>query len=372
MRLRLAIVTELFYPHVGGQEYRYFELSSHLAKRGHEVHVFTLKHDPALPSEEENPAGVTVYRYAYTEGYVKPGSRKISGVLKYALSTAFRLFNRRFDAYIFNQWPLLHILSARPFIGHPLVIDWCEFWRKGFINFLQRIAFKLGDAHLCVSVPVWRSLRRFFGGHPRMMVLPSGITLERYQPLDLRAKERGRLVFVGRLTPHKHVDMLIKAAAIARKTCSEIQVDIIGDGPLFHHLLENASKYGDFIRLHGWLPEEQKVDILRRGWLFILPSEREGFPRVVVEAMATGVPVITVDYPGNDTSKILSEYGVGVTVAPKPSAIAGQIVKLVRDEQAWLKLACQCISSAKLLDWKVLVGRFESFIYRLLEADGYA
>ena len=150
--MQLAIITELFYPHIGGQENRYAEFCRELSFRGHKIDIFTLKYRADLSSTERINKKVTVYRYAFTPKYIKQNSRSLAGVIRYSIETFFKLFSSSYDAVIFNQWPLLHVLFVEPFVhARVTIVDWCEIWSKGIVNTLQRVVSHFPDGHIAIN-----------------------------------------------------------------------------------------------------------------------------------------------------------------------------------------------------------------------------
>jgi glycosyltransferase involved in cell wall biosynthesis len=190
MTLRIAILTELFVPHIGGQEYRYLELSGQLQALGHQVEVFTLS-GPGLPKEEFRD-GVTIHRGLHLRRYVTQGSRSFIGVFVYSLSALRDVLTRSpFDVYLFNEWPLLHVLAAEPFARGTTVMDWVEVWSKGPVEALQHLASKLPDGHIAVSEEIKSSLVGRLGVEPeRIAVIHSGIDNKQYAG-DSPTKEWG-------------------------------------------------------------------------------------------------------------------------------------------------------------------------------------
>ncbi len=99
----------------------------------------------------------------------------------------------------------------------------------------------------------------------------------------------GEVVFVGRLSPEKGIGTLIEAwrRVVARRPGARLK--IVGQGPL--ETLRETSPPG--VEWHGWQPHEQLIRIMQRASLLVFPSEHyEGFPMALVEAFATGLPVV--------------------------------------------------------------------------------
>jgi len=98
----------------------------------------------------------------------------------------------------------------------------------------------------------------------------------------------------------------------------------------------------------------RKVDLLASSLLLVVPSRREGFPRVVAEAMASGLPVVTVDYPENGTAAVVNRYSIGVVTAPLPDELAsGCLAAILR----WNEFSANGLNASPELDWSRLLRR---------------
>src|SRR5205085_7085741 len=106
-------------------------------------------------------------------------------------------------------------------------------------------------------------------------------------------------VYVGRLVDWKRVDLLIHACAKLSGRLN-FNLDVVGDGPLRAALEEQVrhSSLTGHVRFHGRLPQATAADTLRKADALVLPSMRECGGAVVLEAMASGVPVIAANWGG--------------------------------------------------------------------------
>lgn len=361
--MKIAILTELFYPSVGGQEKRYLELSSRLVKLGHTVDIITVRYDLLLP-RYESILGVNIIRCADSIGYVRERGlkRSFTGMIKYALSSSLELLaSERFDVCIFNQWPLLHIPLGELSSRTRTIIDWCEVWHNKPINQIMLLISLLPDGHMFVA----DFIKRHFNHIPndRVQVIPSGVDFKSFYSIERR--EKGRLIFVGRLERHKCLDLLIKATSIAHQQNKEIKLDIVGSGPLQKNLML-LCKSRDFIKIHGRVTEDKKVSLLKRSWAFALTSEREGFPIAVCEAMAAGLPIITTNSQNNGARCICRDYGCGIISPPDEEKVAEGIIKLYEDEGLYGVLSKAATKAAKSFDWDISAELLNNFLHRLV------
>jgi len=165
-----------------------------------------------------------------------------------------------------------------------------------------RIAAVAGDAHRCMAVSDALGERfAAVAGLPRERVVTvrNGVDLERFRPGDpiaarreLSLPENGKLVLgVGRLVPGKRFDLA--AAAVAR--LDGVTLALVGDGPE-RARIEQAG--GGGVVFLGSRPPAQVAVAYRAADAFVLPSEREGWPNVVTEALACGLPVVATRVGG--------------------------------------------------------------------------
>ena len=358
--MKIALLTELFYPHMAGCERRFLEIGKRLAKKNHEIHVFTLRHDSDL-SEEEQIDGMFVHRCANSTKYLLPnGFRSLGGVFKYSFATLMRLLGQDFDVCYSNQWPMVHSVIAKP-AASPLIQEWCEVWHTSLkITILQQFLKRIGDYHVAVSEFTKRRLLNFLELNPeKITVIPNGVDNSRFH-CNPHNKVWGRIVFVGRLVPHKHVELLVDAFRMVKDKVPEAELHIIGYGPSMPSIKDRVSSLRDCY-IHGFLPDDRVIDLLKSSWLFVLPSEREGSGLAALEAMATGSPFLTVDYPDNGAKELASSK-CSLVVNPTSNAVASAILQLLNDEGMWKDMSGNALDFSKEHDWDVVTKRMEAFL----------
>src|SRR5581483_7148097 len=158
--LKIAILTELFAPSVGGQQARYAELSKILTSHGHSVYVYCIQSVPGTKQVELRD-GTIIYRrpeaYRYEKPLLKAFRRTPSAVLKYALWC--RTINPDdFDCFIFNQWPIAHILLSPDSVRSKAVIDWCEYRNSTLFRLLQKYLPRLAARNMANSIALRSTL----------------------------------------------------------------------------------------------------------------------------------------------------------------------------------------------------------------------
>lgn len=108
-----------------------------------------------------------------------------------------------------------------------------------------------------------------------------------------------KAIFVGRLVPYKGVDMALEALAPLMHA-KKVTLDIVGDGPMMNALRDLSGKLGiqNSVVFHGNVPHAAVSGLMAKANVLCFPSIREFGGGVVLEAMATGVVPIVVDYAG--------------------------------------------------------------------------
>ena len=365
--LKIAFITEFFHPHVGGCERRFMEIGRRLATKGHDVHVFTTQYDLRLPKEEK-VNGITVHRYAHSGNYVSPdGFRSFGGILKYSVGSFMQLFDTDYDLYYSNQWPMLHSLLVKP-VATPLIQEWCEVWTNcAKVTMMQKVLKHVGQYHVAVSEFTRQRLTNLLKIDPsKIVVIPNGVDFAKFN--STHAKVWGRIVYAGRIVPHKRVKLLVDAFREVKKNIPTAELHIIGSGPGLQSVRSSASAIKDCY-VHGFLPEKQMVELLKSAWLFVLPSEREGSGLVVLEAMAAGVPFITINHPDNAT-KEFCKFKCGLIAEPRKNSIADVITQLFSDEKLWKELNVNALDFAKKYDWDIITNRVEEFFGEVMKNAG--
>lgn len=356
--MKIGLFTELYPPSIGGQEVRFQQFAHALQSRGHDVSVFTIDHRGNLPSSEQED-GVAIFRYPSDPDYLRP-DRKIrrspKTILTYSLWCRKAVRRHCLDLKIYNQWPLLHIPFAA-FTQGITVIDWCEI-RSGLLwSALQSMLPLLGQVNIAVSNNVTKAIR----GRSRHVTfcVPSGLRLSEYKRLPKHA--RSGILYVGRLSHHKNLPLLIAAFESLRQQGYGGRLTIAGSGPEAEHIftLCASSPERNNIDFLGHVTDEAKLTLLSRAEFLLITSQREGFPRVAAEAIASGTPIITTNYTDNGTVSIVNEYRCGSVAAPDPQAIANAVLRSLPN---WEHLSTTAIQNSKSLDWENLVAQFESVI----------
>jgi glycosyltransferase involved in cell wall biosynthesis len=187
-----------------------------------------------------------------------------------------------------------------------------------------------------VAQALGRTLAPLTGGAP-CTVLPSGVDLEHFAPGSardarraLRVAEEVRLIlYVGRLVDGKGLDTLLEAFGVLRTAVPNALLALVGSGPL-HARLERrvlADGMARSVRLAGEAPHQLIPQWMQAADVVVLPSEAEGMPNVVREALACGRPVVAT--PVGDLPRLLSAEAGLLVPRTDPAALADAIAAVL-------------------------------------------
>jgi glycosyltransferase involved in cell wall biosynthesis len=289
---------DLKHPSKGGAEVFCHQVAEHFAAAGAQVELLTA-------SSDGNPAGETM-----------------NGVRVHRLGNALTVYPRALlwilrrrksiDAIIDcqNGIPFFTPLTAAR--RTPIVCVIHHVHQQQFGLYLPRPAAWLARqlegrftrrvygrrAFAVVSPSTRTDARRVLQLKGSLHVTPSGIERPE-RPVQQRATTP-RLVSVGRLVPHKRVEILLEALPAVREAHPQVHLDVVGDGPARPALQRRAAELGieDLVTFHGFVSEEDRRRLVADAWATAITSTSEGWGLTVIEAAALGVPAVGLDVPG--------------------------------------------------------------------------
>jgi glycosyltransferase involved in cell wall biosynthesis len=342
--MRICVVYDCLYPYtVGGAERWYRNLAERLAREGHEVTYLTLRQwergdPPEVPGVRVVAAGPPMDLYA-------GGRRRIAPPLVFGAAVLWHLLRhgRRYDVVHCSSFPYFSLLAAalaRPLGRYALIVDWLEVWspdywrsylgRAGWIGIaVQRRCARLRQRAFCLSELHAARLREE-GLRGEVTVLRGLMTaeLEPQEPLPAEPL----VVFAGRLIPEKNAALIPRAVAIAAERVPGLRAIIFGDGPERDAVLAAIASLEDpsIVSAPGFVQAQSVHDAIRRACCLLLPSRREGYGLVVVEASAVGTPSILVRGDDNAATELI-EGGVNGIIAPnaEPAELAAAILAVL-------------------------------------------
>ncbi len=197
-------------------------------------------------------------------------------------------------------------------------------------------------------------------------VIPNGIDTDKFHPSQKQAPAKPlKLLTVCRLISRKRIDLLIKAVGLAKQFDLDVILNIAGEGNLARPLQKLTSELNiaDGINFIGRVPAEQMPQLYRDNDIFIMSSAHEGMSNAMLEAMASGLPIITTRCEGVD--ELITDNGLVVDDA-RPQKIAEAVKKLADDKDTYRKMSLAARNRAEKFSWKSVAEQYLKCYHNLL------
>jgi glycosyltransferase involved in cell wall biosynthesis len=270
-----------------------------------------------------------------------------------------------------------HIVRSRPFIIHGIrglhvtedeEVSSCK---TRFALAIERLGAPLVDAyvansHGAVDFLCSRGLPR-----QKFHVVPNGIDVAQWHAPGARpSRDTPVIICVANFRPIKRHGDLVEALALLRGRGMKVRCLFVGDGPTRQAVesLAATRRLDGIVEFLGRCEPEEVKALLAQADIFVLPSLWEGLPGSVMEAMASGLPVVGTNV--NGTNELVIDGETGFLAPPRtPKALAERLAWLVRDPQLRLEMGRRGrkrIAEEFTLD--AMVKRTEDFYRSIVEA----
>ena len=191
-----------------------------------------------------------------------------------------------------------------------------------FARRIESVSLRVADQVMVTTENIKNYYQKFT---QRITVIPNFVDIHLFAPTEKKKDQRVHLLFVGRLSLEKNIGNLL----FAIKDMENVTLTLIGEGDTRRDLEDLALGARAEIRFVGSVPHEDLPRYFAAADIFVLPSLFEGHPKVIVEAMASGLPIVASDVRGINT---LLEHGkTGLLTATSSQAIRFGIETLVND-----------------------------------------
>jgi len=381
MSLKIAVITETFYPFNGGSAKRYLEIFSRLAKYGYDVDIYTVRLNEDWDYMEEY-RGINIIRSdeALPRYITNDGFRDVTSIFKYLIWLYKRFNPRDYDVIEVNHCPIFPVILAgvKRRSNQPLVSTVHEVWFDEWINYvpnklyaplgmaLEKLMMYIPDYFISVSRFTSDRMVKLLRVDPRKIVtIYNGVNLELYRRVNV-GKDIERIVYGGRLNPHKRLDLLLRSFEILYRSY-DVKLDIFGAGPMRNYIEGYVGRNGlsKVVKLYGEVSEDKFVYLMKRGYIYVLPSIREGQSITTLEAMAAGTPQVTVKARNNAAYTLVGEAGSGFISKLDPKDISSKIATLLDDVYLWSRFRDNGLSFASRYSWDK-IAEMHRIIYESL------
>lgn len=379
--MRILLLNHEYPPVGGGAGNASAHLAADLVQLGCEITVITAA-VAGMPAEEKRE-GVVIHRV----GAIRRKALEASGTELVGFGAAAFRYARRFVAN--HPHDVLHA-----FFGIP---SGAVCWRLGRSTGLPYlISFRGRDVHggksrankgiggwmKVVSRPVWRSAASLVANSDGLRsialdvdssvcvsVIPNGVDTKRFSPnTSTAAGHEAQILYVGRLEPYKGLDDLLSAVKVLADRGQSIHLTCAGDGSLRSQLPEQAARLDitDRVSFTGPVHPDAIPDLYRSADIFVLPSLVEGMPNVVLEAMASGLPVVATRIPGSE--ELVGDGETGYLVdSGSPESLADALEDIVTRPDRRDQMGMRGRQAAEGRSWRAAAEAYVNQYQRIVK-----
>ena len=368
----------------GGGNIAAYNLAMCMVRRGHEVNVFTSSADSNDSIETYN--GMIVYRYG---AKLKIGSASIPlNIFRKPLDYPVDIIHAHHTVPPASYAALWHARRKKvPFIlsyHTRQVTSWGGIIRRtgAFFDNMLLARILLPSAKLVILPSEYfisesTFLRRY---KSKIVSIPNGVNTTDF---DIPySKEECRkilglpthnkiVLFVGSLSPHKRPDILLKAMPIILRSVPDVIAVLVGNGILRDKLEKLAKKLGiyKFTKFVGFVPDKSISLYYKSADVFVLPSIAETFGIVLLEASASGLPLVVSDLK---VFKTIVEDGYNGLVVKKgdEGELAQAIIRLFCDSQLRSMMSRNARIKASAFSWETIAEETERLYLAILKCEG--
>jgi glycosyltransferase involved in cell wall biosynthesis len=369
---KVLLVTNIFPPEIGGPATFIDRLAHSLAGRDHRVTVVCSSQGAKHASDRERPFVVRRVNVASRERYeVLVRMRLAMEMARHRL-----IFVNGLERYVAE----VNRVTRRPYVlkivGDTvwetarnrgmtnLSIDEFQVDRPAQAKFAADIqtrnAWVAAARQIVVPSEYLRRLVQGWGvSRERIAVVQNGTIATEVAVPSERRRERFRALFVGRLTNWKGVETLLLAA----RDVPELELEIVGDGPEWPHLVELSAQLGLGERaiFRGRLSAPDVRHAMSQAHALVLTSLYEGLSHTLLEAFAAGLPCIVSDRGGNE--EVVSDGRNGVIVPAQNVGSLARALRSLADDEPWRRrLAAAALDTARVFDLTNTVSRTEHLL----------
>ncbi len=395
MRIAILAWESLHSVHVGGLGVVVTRTAEELAKRGHDVYLFTRAAEGQSKHTKINDVN-------YCRCMFDPGKNIISffSNMSAAMVKELRAVARhsgRFDIIHGNDWHVVDALYELKKEGYPIVLSYhsSEYGRRGGafsdkrvskedkrmfeeISAREGLGGRFSDRIITVSRTMRKELCRLYKiPREKVYIIPNAINPRKYRkdvdPNKIKKKYGVPtpipiVLFIGRMEYQKGLDILIDAIPNVLENRGDVRFLFAGKGSLGNYLRRRARKLGisGAVKFLGWIPYRRYIDLLNTCDIVCIPSRNEPFGIVLLEAWATGRPVVATDVGG--LRENIKNLVNGIKVHPHPKSVARGINYLFNHPRIMARVGAKGKKKVMRFNWASSVKKLLRTYHRVLES----
>lgn len=379
--MKIGFLLSSFYPNTGGREVLTLNFAKELARRGHEVHVFTTQFKGM--KREETAFGIHIHRtrtwlrYRY---YLEFNPGWIWNSLKYKLDIfqvqSFGFIMADIAAVLKRTFSRAVVMNSP--MGPFMALEKYSWWQSILKKFYLALEWPVNRMYakvIAINPEQWRWMVKCGVRKSDIVFIPPTVTQELFAKVDSSSFQKkyglhGKLVisYIGRIQKYKGLDQVIAVLpSIIAKHKNVVFLAMGKDANDMERLKRMAAelKVEENVVFTGPVTEDEKLQGLDLSQIFVFPSEWEAFGIVLVEAMARGNALVSTKTEGG---KYLVKEGVnGYLYDYKDTkALEKYILKLLDDEKERKVIISNNIKKARQFTVEKVTDELEKLYESLL------
>ena len=375
--MKILQLTQRFPPAPGGVEEHVFQISKRLARRGHEIVVFTSDLERDKPfirlSNNRSPCfrdeQINVRRFKAVK--LLNLRHGIGVIIPDMLRAALREKADIVHAHALGFWPTYVGMAKKTFNRTPLIIT--PHSSAGSRDYgvldIRKLPLKIADKIIALTESERKHVVSLGIDSNKISVIPNGLDLEEFRGLPDGYKKNHVILYVGRIdTGTKGLDTLIKAVPSVLEVVQDAKFVFVGPdwGDMFFlkelaHTL-NVETHVNFVG--STFDQEEKLRYYMTADVCVLPSNIESFGIVILESMACGTPVVATRVGG--VPDIINDKENGILVPPKdPKKLADAISYLLTDKAAAVKMGQKGRRIVQRYSWESVTDQTEEVYWEV-------
>jgi len=369
--MRICIASDSYYPHPGGVTEHIHHTAVELRELGHDVKILTADFgdNQGFDSPDILRVGRSILIPANKSfASVTIGLSLVQDVMKILRTGGFDIVHTH--GPLGPTLPILSLICSRSVniatfhAANPRIRSY-EILAPALMPIFKRI-----HGPIAVSEAARETIGKYFPADYR--IIPNGVDTERFSPMQEPIPDyddgRPNILFVGRFDPRKGLKYLLRAMPDIAQAVPGARLLVVGKGILknyYQRFLDPA--VADSVVFVGYVGPELLPRYYRTGDLFCSPATgEESFGIILLEAMASGTPLIASDIDGYN--RVVSHMEDGLLVpARDPDSLAEGIIRLLKDEALKAKFREKGLKKAGSFSWKSVTRTLEQYYSETLE-----
>ena len=354
-RLRIALVTEYYYPHLGGICEHVHFFAREARRRGHHVDIITSN----IPGAEAQPHVIRLGRSQPV--YMNGSQARVTVGLGLRRQMRKVLHRGHYDIVHVHSplTPILPLLAIEE-SDAPVVGTFHTYLERSntyyFLNDFFRRRLEMLQAAICVSHSTTVTLKRYFSAP--WQIIPNGIDTDVFHPSvsapPAIRKDVPSILFLGRFDPRNGLSTLIDSFRKVKGKRRQAQLIVVGDGPLREHYYKQARGDDDITFVGAVL--EGRPSYYAHSSIYACPTTKASFGITLLESMACATPIVCSDILGfRDVVKNGRE--ALMTPCGDRDALADALVQLLDDESMRIQLGTAGRHESVQYSWPRVTSR---------------